>query len=1481
MAPSMGRAVTSVPDRPIIMAMARGEPAASRFEFRLLGPLEVLRDGEPLKVSGERQRALLSLLLVHANAFVSTDRIIDELALGDPSGTGVNALQATVSRLRRLLDGGPPRDGSTGVLVTEHGGYVLRADAEQIDVRRFERLAAEGRRALAAGQPATGAAKLRQALGLWRGPALADVADLGFAQAEVRRLDEMRQSAVADRIEADLALGQGAELVGELEVLVRADPLQERLRGQLMLALYRAGRQADALEAYRQARKNLQEELGLEPSRALQQLERAILLQDASLEPAPHRPADVAGEPRGVQLCPFKGLAHFDVADAAYFFGRERLVADLYSRVVDSTLVGIIGPSGSGKSSILRAGLLAALAAGALPGSEGWRVVLLRPGEHPGGELRRALGGQSVPQAVAGLSPGQRLVVAVDQFEELFTICADDAERMAFVASLTEAALDPERRVVVGVSLRADFYGRCAAYPRLAELLSRNHVLVGAMERDELSRAIEVPAGRAGLRVERPLTEALVADIVSEPGGLPLLSATLLELWRLRHGNLLQLEGYRRSGGVRGAVARLAEDVYRRLSEEDQALTRTIMLRLAAGDQAAVVRRRLPVAELSRTEGEARVLAELTRARLLTVDDGAVEVAHEALLREWPRFTAWLAESHDERRFRAHLAGSAREWAARDRDTAELYRGARLASALDWSAAHAPELDALEREFIDASRAEGERELRGQRRQNRRLRALLAGVGVLLVLALAASGLALSARANADRSATVALADSLGAQAVADPDLNQAMLLGIEGVKLDPSERTEGDLLTALLRAPAAMRTYYGAGLRAISLALSPGGRTLALEDNNPDIYLVDTATGRRIRKIAAVPGPAPIAYAPDGRLLVTFGGANQPSNVAFLDPATGKVARRLPFPASVNSAIGPFQPGYGYANFGGNDFAFAPDGSRLAVAVDGYALQWTFPQGRLLGAPVAVPGAGYVSYTPDGRRLVAAGGQRTSVLDARTGRIVRTYPVGGSVLHVAGSVAALSPDGTTMVFGDSSGTVRFLDLRTGAVTQSVSAHDGAVEAVGFTPDGRTAITSGDDARSRVWDVATHRVVRTFTGHASAILAQVISADGSTLYTYSEDGTAIAWDLSGKRNFGQTFRAAVSDPSFEAYNAALSPDGRTLAVGGVDGTVNLWDVRTLRKVASFRAVPGFVGAVSFGAGGRTLLVAGDNRASPAHGFASIHGYMRIWSVRPIPRLLHALHGLPYYTWATFSPDGRIVAATGGPASNPGGPVPGAQGDGLVAEWNASTGRLLAKPMLLPGAGQANDVAFAARGTTVVVAQLSNKAAIVNPARRKVLARWKGSPTAEYMLGAALSPDGTRVATADLEGWLRVVDAASGKLVLPAIRASATYVDSVSWSPDGSRLVTAGYDGTVRLYDAHTGQQIGTPLPAPGANFPYATFSPDGRTILVTDVTGRVWLYPATPAEWVAYACRLANRELTRAEWSTFVPGHPYQQVCPH
>src|SRR5262245_20182415 len=350
-------------------------------------------------------------------------------------------------------------------------------------------------------------------------------------------------------------------------------------------------------------------------------------MRDAALErdARPSADSDV-----GVVVCPFKGLAFFDVGDAEYFYGREQVVADLVSRLASGSFAGIVGSSGGGKSSILRAGLVSALGEGVLSGSGDWRVLLVRPGEHPAGALERELGTADTAEALASLRPGERIVLAVDQLEEVFTVCPDPEERAAFFDALVGAALDPDRRAAVVVALRADFYGRCSEHPRFGELLSANHVLVGSMERGDLVRAIELPASRADLEIERPLVEALVGDVAEEPGGLPLLSTALLELWRVRDGRVLRFESYRSSGGVRGAVARLAEQAYARLEESEQDVARAIMLRLCSGEAANVVRRRVPLAELDgdRDERVARVLSILTDARLLTVSDGTVEVAH-------------------------------------------------------------------------------------------------------------------------------------------------------------------------------------------------------------------------------------------------------------------------------------------------------------------------------------------------------------------------------------------------------------------------------------------------------------------------------------------------------------------------------------------------------------------------------------------------------------------------------------------------------------------------------------------------------------------------------------------------------------------------------------------------------------------------------------------------------------------------------------
>ncbi|MGZ6642852.1 MAG: nSTAND1 domain-containing NTPase, partial [Solirubrobacteraceae bacterium] len=428
--------------------------------------------------------------------------------------------------------------------------------------------------------------------------------------------------------------------------------------------------------------------------------------------------------------CPFKGLASFDVDDAEVFFGRERLVAEMVARLAGAPLMAVVGPSGSGKSSALRAGLLAALAAGVLPGSERWAIVLLRPGEHP---LR------ALEQATLGITG--RAVVAVDQFEELFTACRDERERAAFAAVLAERAGDPRRQTLVLVAVRADFYGHCAAYPELSRLMGANHVLVGPMRRDELRRAIELPAERAGLIVEPELADALVADVADEPGALPLLSSSLLELWQRRDDRRLRLDTYDQAGGVRGAVARLAERAYEQLEPARRDVARRVLLRLADGEGDAVLRRRVPLAELE-GEGVDETLSVLADQRLVTIGEGEVEVAHEALLREWPRLQGWLEEDAAGRQLRLHLIGASGDWAARGREAGDLYRGARLAAALEWAVEHDQELNALEREFLEQSRRESEAEVERQRRTNRRLRFLLAGAGVLLLVSIAAGGFA-------------------------------------------------------------------------------------------------------------------------------------------------------------------------------------------------------------------------------------------------------------------------------------------------------------------------------------------------------------------------------------------------------------------------------------------------------------------------------------------------------------------------------------------------------------------------------------------------------------------------------------------------------------------------------------------------------------------------------------------------------------------
>ena len=797
--------------------------------------------------------------------------------------------------------------------------------------------------------------------------------------------------------------------------------------------------------------------------------------------------------PSTARICPFKGLASFEPGDTDYFFGRERLVADLVARLVGVGFLGLVGPSGSGKSSLLRAGLLPALARGVLPGGQAWRRVLLRPGEHPLDELRRVLASGAkdpLAEALTMLPAGGRLLLAVDQLEEIFTACRSEAERAAFADGLARVAGDVHGRALVVVALRADFYGRFAAYPALGELLGANQVLVGPMRASELRRVVELPPARLGLRVESELVDALVDDVEGEPGALPLLSTALLELWQKRQGNTLTLAAYRESGGVHGAVARLAEGTYARIPDGRKPLVRAIMLRLVGeGEGDAPVRRRAPLAELDLKGNEdvADVLATLADSRLVSVGEGSVEVAHEALLREWPRLCEWIEEDSEGRRLGRHITEAASDWDAAGRDQGELYRGARLAAALEWTAGHALDLNELEREFVSDSRELAEHETKRARRTNRRLRALLAGVAVLLMAALAGGTFALIQSGEARDAETAQVAQRLGAQALVDEDLDRSLLLARQAVAIDDSPQTRSYLLADLLRAPSVAGVMHGEEDILRSVAVSPDGKTLVVGDFNSGLLFFDARTHERIGKPLRVREPVEsVAYSPDGQT-IAFG---ERGYIRLIDARSRRqLAAARVVPGELRMVL---------------RIAFTADGSQVVAVVEGDSelnsisvrdaatLKATGPRfvpdrfaGAFVGSYFQSPG---FALTPDGRSaVIASDDDQLEWWSLRSRTPTRRLNIG-----TGRHALALSPDGRTAAVGVDRG-IQLVDTRSGRVRTARGAPGGAPSWLLFSPDGRTVVSTSLDGAVALWDVDSLTVRETLRGHSRAV-QQPVSA---------------------------------------------------------------------------------------------------------------------------------------------------------------------------------------------------------------------------------------------------------------------------------------------------------------------------------------------------------------------------------------------------
>jgi len=1240
---------------------------------------------------------------------------------------------------------------------------------------------------------------------------------------------------------------------------------------------------------------------------------------------------DVAGAVPISEVCPYKGLAAFDVDDAAYFFGRERLVGELSARTVGVGMLGVVGPSGSGKSSAVLAGLVPSLIAGLLPGSERWRHVLMRPGEHPIQELRSALasaglstdGDGDITAAIGQLEANGRLVLIVDQFEELFTTTVDDQEGDAFVEALVRAAREDNERVVVVLTIRADFYGHCAEYPELARLLAANHVLVGTMNADELRRAVELPARRVGLRVESALSHALVDEVTDEPGGLPLLSTTLVELWGEREGGWLRMEAYERSGGLRGAVARLAERSYQQLTDAERRTAKTVLLRLVgSGEGEAAVRRRVPIAEFDpdRNIAAATALDRLTEDRLLTRSDGLVEIAHEALIREWPRLRDWLEEDVQGRAVRGHLTEAAKQWQEADRNPAELYRGPRLSVAMDWAAIHSGALNDLEQAFLSESRQASEREAERQRRTNRRLRGLLAGVAVFLVLALLAGGVALVQRgraresaAKAGRQADIARSRELASSAISvlDEDPELTVLLANEAKRAAPGEALPPRLVTALHDAVRSMRTLMSRGwdrslpFKQIDGVMSPDASLLAVTGRKETLQAWDAATGDlawEIRDDARAGWFSHPQFSPDGSVLaVAFNrywtnqnrvDGGRAAGIYLIDPSSGKVLQRIP-PSSKCDWVG--LP---------SGSAFTPDGAQLIMVTDpppcrdgGMRLKFVDLDTGKVTRRVPVTSSPQVENEGPrpllfvgvdlrhGRLQISEGegpfglsAASTRMIDLSSGKVLWKRPDVNGFLSPDGSVMALSAPAPTQR------AVELVDPATGETLRFLTGQKAGTADVAFSKDGRLAYTAGLDGTARVWDTATGSNLITLIGQKSGLLGLSVDDKGDRLATFGRDGTARVWDLTTKP-LGETMALDLSPRQIgtRAIDAAGGV-GAVMALANRDTAV-VFDVATGEIIRRFPDHAGL--AVALTPDSRDIIYQhmvgrGPNPSTLDVGPIAVRdvstGATRTeleglcsFDARDVDPTSKDCPVLPpdhpYAEWVlgmSVTPDGRYVAAGGQSVA--------------ASVWDLDTGSVVATvgPFGEPwGSGWCvcGGAAISPDGSEVAVRILGDQhpRVIVLGLDRSVLAEFPLEPPATSAGQIAFSPDGSLLAAGGSQ--LKVFDTKSWT-VLWQVDAHNGGVFDLDFSPDGRSIVTTGFDGFVRLWDARDGSLLQTI--SLGEDYGKAVAFTDDRHVIVGTQNGLVVGLTFDVDELLRIGLSRVTRTLTDQECRTYL----HLDTCP-
>ncbi|MFD0266348.1 helix-turn-helix domain-containing protein [Streptomyces sp. NPDC127106] len=1175
-------------------------------------------------------------------------------------------------------------------------------------------------------------------------------------------------------------------------------------------------------------------------------------------------PGSAGGPPSVPQSegeCPYRGLAAFTDRDADRFFGRERVTAALVERVFERIGCGpllLVGRSGAGKSSLLSAGLVPALRRrGGFPaaGAASWPVVRFTPTAHPVQELldctAKVFGGdlgvtprelaerpERLLEVVGQRGPTVRLVLIVDQFEEVFTLCGDEEERHAFVRvlrALATARTEQDAAVVV-LGLRADFSGNCLDLPELAAVFADGLFVLPPMSVSELKEAVARPAEHAGLGLEPGLLPLLLRDAgvrdgladadgagraAAPAGALPLVSHALLATWQRREGSMLTVAGYEHTGGIRGAVAQTAESVFARLYPAEQRMVRRILVALVhVAEDTGPTRRRVGRSALLEqfTDGAApaaRALDAFVRARLVTADRDTVEITHEALLHAWPRLHGWIHADRDGLLIHRQLAEAAAEWEREGRDPSVLHRGTRLETARSW----AEELDGgsrltpLEAEYLGASTAAEDARRTQARRQVRRRQRMLALLLVLLVLSVSAGGVAYRQRGQALGQERVARSHALAAESasLAAGRPEASMRLAEEAYRTEATPQARGALLSTQSQPFLARLTGHSGPVNAVAFA--PGNRLLATAGSDGKV-LLRRVSDRRTAATLTMPGRVrSVAFSPDG---LTLAATSTEGPVRLWDTA-GRVTAELPAETAGARAV-----------------VFSPDGRTLAVAAADGTVQLRDPAGGA-DPPRVLTGhterVETLAYAPDGRTLASAGADQTvrlwDVAGDRPPAVLRGHT--GGVLGVA-----FAPDGRSVASGGSDRTVRLWDVAGQRATATLTGHSDDVNAVSYLPDGTTVVSAGGDGATRLWDVRSGRPTATLSGHTDYVLALAVDPAGAVLATASFDQSVVLWDLRGP--------VLASRPFAEVWHAAYSPDGKLLATADGDHTVRVWDVAARRVAAVFEGHTEAVYAVAFAPDGRTLASAGSD------------GTVRLWDVAArTPLATLTGHGGIVYAVA-FAPDGRTLAS--------------ASSDRTVRLWDVPGRAPLAT--LTGHTDFANDVAFSPDGRTLASAGDDLTVRLWDVAGRAPLATLTGHAGA--VRAVAFAPDGRILASSGNDGTVRLWEVRR-HAVTAVLAGHVGAARGIAFSPDGRTLASSGNDRTVRLWDV-PGRRLWAALAGHVNAVWGVVFSPDGRTVASSSTDGTVRLWNPDPAARLAAICRLGAAHGPSGDPSDNPPDNP-------